>query len=482
MPSSNASNIKNKISRFGIPNQIISNNKSSFSSLYRLVDVGVISGIFFSVLFFHQIEARADGMAAAFVSIVSFMLCAESSDLYRSWRTASNLLMIKTVVAVWAIICLITVAFAYFFPEFVGYSTSVIIYWLGFTGAGLLAWRVIFRNILFYYRRNGRNTRQAIVIGATPVGINLAQQLKNNSQSGIIFKGYFDDRKAERLPLQFADQVLGNVDDAIKLAKSNEFDQIYIALNMSAEKRISEILSACSDTTATVLIVPNFFVYNLLNARWQTIGTMQALSVYDTPFQGSGVVLKRFQDVVISTLALSVSLIPMLLIAIAIKLTSRGPVIFKQHRYGLDGKQIVMYKFRSMSTQDNGEVVKQATKNDSRTTPVGAFLRRTSLDELPQLINVLQGVMSIVGPRPHAVVHNEKYRILVEGYMLRHKVKPGITGWAQINGFRGETRTLDQMAKRVEYDLEYIHNWSIWMDMKIMILTSFKGFTGEKAY
>jgi putative colanic acid biosysnthesis UDP-glucose lipid carrier transferase len=174
--------------------------------------------------------------------------------------------------------------------------------------------------------------------------------------------------------------------------------------------------------------------------------------------------------------------IPMLFIAAAVKLTSPGPVIFKQNRYGLDGKKIVVYKFRSMSAQDNGKEVKQATKNDSRITPLGAFLRKTSLDELPQFINVLQGRMSIVGPRPHAVAHNEQYRKLIEGYMLRHKVRPGITGLAQVNGLRGETETINKMVKRVEFDLDYIHRWSVWLDIKIILKTVTNGFINKNAY
>ena len=251
---------------------------------------------------------------------------------------------------------------------------------------------------------------------------------------------------------------------------------------MNAEKRIRHILDKCSDTTANVYIIPNFFMYNLLNARWQSVGSVQALSVYDTPFQGASNVLKRIEDIVLGSLILSLLLVPMCIIACVVKLTSKGPIIFKQKRYGLDGKQITVYKFRSMTTQDNGPKVKQATKNDPRITKVGGFLRRTSLDELPQFINVLQGRMSIVGPRPHAVAHNEEYRKLIKGYMLRHKVRPGITGWAQVNGLRGETETVSKMAQRVEYDLEYIHRWSVWLDLKIIVMTVFNGFVNKNAY
>lgn len=251
---------------------------------------------------------------------------------------------------------------------------------------------------------------------------------------------------------------------------------------MSAEKRTMEVLTLCSDTTCTLSIIPNFFIYNLLNARWQTIGPIPTLSVFDTPFQGANNVLKRTEDVIFSIGILTFILVPMMFIAAAVKLTSSGPVIFKQKRFGLDGKEIEIYKFRSMSSQDNGAEIMQAIKNDARITPLGAFLRKTSLDELPQFIHVLQGRMSIVGPRPHAVAHNEQYRKLIEGYMLRHKVRPGITGWAQINGLRGETETVNKMVKRVEFDLDYIHRWSVWLDVKIILATVFKGFINKNAY
>ena len=188
------------------------------------------------------------------------------------------------------------------------------------------------------------------------------------------------------------------------------------------------------------------------------------------------------EDIVLSTIILTLITPIMLIVAFAIKLTSPGPVLFKQTRYGADGDEIKVWKFRSMTTQDNGEHIQQATKGDPRITPFGAFMRKTSLDELPQFFNALSGSMSIVGPRPHAVAHNEEYREKIQGYMLRHKVKPGITGLAQINGFRGETDTLDKMEGRVHYDLKYIQTWSIGLDLKIIFLTIFKGFVNKNAY
>lgn len=212
------------------------------------------------------------------------------------------------------------------------------------------------------------------------------------------------------------------------------------------------------------------------------VGEVQTISIYDSPMRGGYSIMKRMEDVFLSLTILGIIAIPMLCIALGIKITSPGPVLFKQDRYGMDGKKIKVWKFRSMRVMDNGEVVKQATKGDPRITPFGAFLRRTSLDELPQFFNVLQGTMSVVGPRPHAVSHNEEYRKKVAYYMLRHKMKPGITGWAQVNGWRGETDTVEKMEMRIKYDLEYIRNWSIWMDFKIVIFTLFKGFVGKNVY
>jgi len=231
-----------------------------------------------------------------------------------------------------------------------------------------------------------------------------------------------------------------------------------------------------------VHLIPDFFIYNLLHARIGQVGDIQTVSVYDTPMRGGWSFLKRLEDLVLASLILVVIAIPMLFIAIGVKLTSPGPVFFKQNRYGLDGRKISVLKFRSMRVTENGSKVTQATRNDSRITPFGAFLRSTSLDELPQFLNVLGGSMSVVGPRPHAVAHNEEYRKRVAFYMLRHKMKPGITGWAQVNGWRGETDTLDKMQKRIDFDLEYIRNWSLWMDFKILLATLTKGFVNKNAY
>lgn len=461
---------------------IIQSHKSSFSTLYRLVDMVAITIIYFLVLRTRQLDIDPHSMIMLFVGIIVFNLSAEGLDLYRSWRTQSTTVLLKFTALTWTIASAFIVGFAFFFPIITPYEQNIIVLWILCTLGALCAWRLLFREILFIQRRKGRNSRTAAILGATSSGYNLARQVIENEHLGINLWGIFDDRDTQRLPQELQNQVSGTIEDALAAAKRGEIDYLYIAMPMSAEERIMDILNRCSDTTCSVYIIPNFFIYNLLNSRWQSVGAVQTLSVFDTPFQGASNVLKRAEDIIFSTIILSIIAIPMLGIALGIKLTSRGPIIFKQYRYGLDGRKIKIYKFRSMSVQDNGSDIKQATKDDSRVTRFGAFLRRTSLDELPQFINVLQGRMSVVGPRPHAVAHNEQYRKLIEGYMLRHKVKPGITGWAQVNGFRGETETINKMVKRVEYDLDYIHRWSVWMDVKIILATIVKGFVDKNAY
>jgi len=254
-------------------------------------------------------------------------------------------------------------------------------------------------------------------------------------------------------------------------------DLVYIALPLRAEGRVSDVLRALADTTATVYLMADFFTYDLLHARWTELGSLPMVSIYDSPFRGAAGSLKRIEDVVLGLIIVALISIPLLCISILVKLTSKGPVFFRQRRYGLNGKEIRVLKFRSMTVMDDGPVVKQATKDDKRITPIGRILRRTSLDELPQFLQVITGEMSIVGPRPHAVAHNEEYRALIHGYMLRHKVKPGITGWAQVNG-----RTELPWDERIELDLWYIEHRSWRLDLQILFKTAAMVLHGAGLY
>src|SRR5205823_12262165 len=277
-------------------------------------------------------------------------------------------------------------------------------------------------------------------------------------------------------------QRIGNIDDLVADARAGFIDRVYITFPMRAEERIRGVLAKLADTTASVYIVPDFFVFQMLHSRWTDIGGLPAVSVFENPLYGVDGLAKRVFDLVAAGWLFILLAVPMLIVAVAIKLTSRGPVFFRQRRYGLDGREILVWKFRTMTVCEDGARVMQATKTDARVTPLGAVLRRTSIDELPQLFNVLGGSMSLVGPRPHAAAHNEQYRKMIQGYMLRHKVKPGITGLAQVRGWRGETDTLEKMEKRVECDHEYIREWSLWLDVKILFRTIFVVLAKQNAY
>lgn len=323
--------------------------------------------------------------------------------------------------------------------------------------------------------------RRYIIIGANEVGVEFKRRASKYIGMGT-FLGFFDFRSMERLPADARGEFAGLCQEVADFVRSASINAIYISLPMSKAPRIAEMLQELRDTTASIYFVPDIFGYDLVQARCVEINGMPILSICDTPFHGMSAIKKRLIDLALSSLALLLALPLMLLIALAVKLSSPGPVLFKQRRYGLHGEEIKVYKFRSMTVCEDGPQVEQARRQDQRTTRVGRILRRMSLDELPQLFNVLQGNMSFVGPRPHAVAHNEIYRKLISGYMLRHKVRPGMTGWAQVHGLRGETRAVEQMRLRVEYDLEYLRNWSLSLDLRIILKTVGSVLQHSRAY
>ena len=308
------------------------------------------------------------------------------------------------------------------------------------------------------------NHPRYIIVGANNVGFELFRRLPQRG-----FLGFFDFRSADRVS-QVIDlaRLAGHCKDLASYARGHGVTAIYIALPLSNAPRIGEMIHELRDTTASIYFVPDVFAFDVIQGRLIDLNGIPAISVCDTPFHGMDAVLKRAFDVVFASLALIAAAPVMTLIAFAVKISSRGPILFRQRRYGLNGEEIKVCKFRSMTVCEDGPVVRQASADDQRVTRIGRFIRRTSLDELPQLFNVLQGTMSLVGPRPHAIAHNEKYRRLISGYMIRHKVRPGITGLAQVNGMRGETQNVEKMAQRVRYDLMYLRNWSPWLDLKIL--------------
>ncbi len=458
---------------------------NTLQQLFRLIDLMFMILGFYLALFIPDVELKEHHITFISVSIVSFYLFAEALGLYRFEIYHILKASLKTILITWLATVLFLLVIAYILNILNYYTREMIGWWFLFTPLFLITWRYIICKVQLLYFRNETTQRSFAIIGANSVGSHIAETIISDLALGYRFLGFYDDRDEhdERIihNLKKYDH-LGSFNEAITDAKIGKVDILYIVLPMAAECRIAKLLNELGDATTEVHIIPNFFVYNLLHSRWHNVGSYLALSIYDTPFYGVGSLIKRIEDVVLATLILLLISLPMVIIALIVKLTSPGPVLFKQTRYGLNGQKVTVWKFRSMSVCDNGDNIKQATKNDSRITRFGSFMRKTSLDELPQFINVIQGTMSIVGPRPHAVAHNELYRKEIDGYMLRHMVKPGITGLAQINGLRGETKQLHQMKERVGYDLRYIRSWSLGLDIKIIFLTIFKGFVNKNAY
>ncbi|HGG60417.1 MAG TPA: undecaprenyl-phosphate glucose phosphotransferase [Gammaproteobacteria bacterium] len=444
----------------------------------------------------------------AFYAILAILLMqfySEFFNVYQSWKINNTLLsrlwMQGVISITWFFTCITLLLIALLFDQSIHLlDWHLATYWFVFALLIFAVIRFVLNFIIRALRKRGVNIRRVAIAGAGPLGRFTTEQVRDNPWVGYEIVGVYDDRsqkdqqmeplvnrrKREAIgDLEKGLPVVGNFQDLIDAAAAKEFDAVFITLPMRAEHKAQEIIrKLASRSIAAVYVVPDFYssAYEAHFTHLVDINGMPAVSIYENPISGLRSIVKRLEDIVLSLIIIAIIAVPMLLIAIAVKLTSKGPVIFKQTRYGLDGKEIKVWKFRSMTVMEDGADFRQATRNDPRITPIGGILRRLSLDELPQFFNVLGGSMSIVGPRPHAVAQNEAYKNTIRGYMLRHKTKPGITGWAQVNGCRGETENLEKMRRRVEYDIEYIRRWSLFFDLRIILMTILKGFTGEHVY
>jgi putative colanic acid biosynthesis UDP-glucose lipid carrier transferase len=387
-----------------------------------------------------------------------------------------------SIISSWLLLASLIFLFGYATKGLSLYSGHAIVTWLWAAPVGLIVANGLFR-LAAPILLQAQGAKRAVIIGMNEQGAQLASRLADSPYSDLKMHGFFDDRNIERLHAIGHDgPLLGRIIEVADYAKREQINLIYISLPMATQPRILRLLDELRDTTASIYFVPDLFVTDIIQSRMETVCDMPVVSVCETPFTGTNGLVKRLSDIVLSLLILLL-ISPILLgIACGVKLTSPGPIIFRQRRYGLDGQEIVVYKFRSMTVCEDGSKITQASKDDMRITRLGRILRKTSLDELPQFVNVLQGRMSIVGPRPHAVAHNEQYRKLINGYMVRHKVKPGITGWAQVNGLRGETETLDKMKARVDCDLDYLRHWSLGLDLYIIFKTVAVVFKDQYAY
>ena len=446
----------------------------------RLLDPFMIWGLLILITWVYDEVFTGYYMVLMIITFFISSYIYEQTNIYRTWRNGKLLAYIRDTLVGWGIIIAILLFIGYATKLSYQYSEQVILTWFLVTPFALIISHLAVRKIASSLRKGGE-ARSAVIVGANDTGLNLAKRILEYPYLLMEVRGYFDDRNETRSP---ADQMplLGRVTDVAGYVRKHNIQMIFISLPMSAQPRIRKLLDELHDTTASIYFLPDVYIFDLMQARFDNVGGVPVVAICETPFYGVDSVVKTISDFVLSLLILILLFPLMLCIAIAVKLTSLGPAVFKQRRYGLNGEEIFVYKFRTMSVLVYGAGIIQAQKNDPRLTKLGAFLRRTSLDELPQFINVLQGRMSIVGPRPHAVAHNELYRKLIRGYMLRHKVKPGITGWAQINGLRGETQDLQKMQERIEFDLHYLQNWSIWMDLWIIWRTVIVVLRRDNAY
>ena len=351
------------------------------------------------------------------------------------------------------------------------YDVRVLCCWVGLTPFVQLAAARCGGAMIKARARRPATRRRALVVGAGQVGERMVGVLRSLAPFGHDFVGCLEDRDLSRCAQGAGTHVVGRLEHAADVIRHHDIRDVYITLPLSAQPRMKQLLKSLHDAAVSIHFVPDVFGVGVVQGWMRNLEGVPVVSIVESPFVGVDGVIKRLSDIVLASLILVLIAPIMLAVAIGVKRSSPGPVIFRQRRNGLDGKEIVVYKFRSMTTQDNGAVVRQASRGDARITPFGAFIRKTSLDELPQFINVLQGRMSIVGPRPHAVAHNDQYRRIIDAYMLRHKVRPGITGWAQVNGHRGETDVVEKMVARVEHDIDYLRNWSLGLDLRIIART-----------
>jgi putative colanic acid biosynthesis UDP-glucose lipid carrier transferase len=461
----------------------IRTENSGFLWFHRLLDLMIPFVMLLSILKFMDITWHDKYTYISTLGGFVFVTASQFVGIYNSWRGRSLFNSTQLILKAWLLTWTFLIVLAFLYKDSENFSRLSMSLWAITTPFFFILYRVLVRVALSRYRKFRNSFRTIAIAGAGKLGRNVAQTINQNPWMGLKVIAFYDDNKTLHGTKIQDIPVINDLNGLFSDARNKQFSEIYLCLPMGAEKTIKNLLEKLSDTTAIVKYIPDLFSFDLMHTKWTDLKGIPVISVFDSPLNSSTArFIKRLEDIIVS-LAIIVLISPILiLISILVKTTSAGPIIFKQKRYGLNGEQITIYKFRSMYCLENGDEIHQATQEDPRVTKLGAFLRKMSLDELPQFINVLQGNMSIVGPRPHAVAHNEKYRTLIKKYMQRHIVKPGITGWAQINGLRGETQTIEQMEQRVEFDLHYIKTWSLWLDIKIVILTLFKGFIHKNAY
>lgn len=467
----------------------VRHDRTWLGASYRLADAACIVFALFLVAAlspypwwdspWHRLYPLAGACAVGF-----FFLLAEYQSLYLGARGMSPWKEMRRVWWVWFATMLGLLLLSFSTKISADYPRRVILGWFVVAPLTLILWRSIFGWILRQVRSRFTVPERVAIVGAGDMAIRLAESIAAAPWVGMRVERIYESiANSARLAAQDAPgQMHQEWHELIESARQGRLDTIFVTISPAQGGRIQELIHDLADTPCAVFVVPDMFLSDLLHARWRSVNGIPVVNIFETPLEGIDDAFKRGFDVVVASCVLVILALPMLAIAIAIKLTSPGPVLFRQVRYGLDGREIIVWKFRSLYHTPRDTAFRQVQRNDARVTPLGRWLRRNSLDELPQFFNVLQGQMSIVGPRPHPVALNEQHRRQIRGYMLRHRVKPGITGLAQIHGYRGETDSIEKMQKRIEYDLAYIRNWSLGLDVSIIWKTLRKMARDDHAY
>lgn len=465
---------------------LIGKNAATLEIVMRAVDVIALisAGQLASVLHFGYLVDQASQIHSTLLYLCSFgaFLVFEKMGLYRSWRGRKPSRMLGNLSLSWAIVLALGMLFSFLIHRSGEVSRLWIFYWFLIGSGFIVAVRWVIYSVLRHLRKNGLNTKRVVIVGYDSVGQEMHRRANTQNWFGYeVIAVYAEDGDLPDGSLQKV-KFLACLDDLPAFVEKNHVDEIWIALSINASTQPQKLQYLLRNALVDIRWIPDTFSIRMLSSDMGDFLGFPTVDLNRPISSGLHGVAKEIFDKLFALSVLIVLLPFFAVIAICIKSDSPGPVFFKQSRHGLNGKLFSVYKFRTMKLHvENGELT-QTTKNDVRVTSFGQFMRRTSIDELPQFINVLLGDMSIVGPRPHALQHNDLYKDQIDIYMLRHRVKPGITGWAQIHGFRGETDTLDKMAERVQFDLYYIRNWSFRMDLRIIIWTAFKGWTGKNAY
>jgi putative colanic acid biosynthesis UDP-glucose lipid carrier transferase len=470
-----------------VPRGLLKEYAGPLSMVLRALDVAaVVAGGFLAYFYkFGDFDLPIPYRNALIIAGIVTLILFSFFHIYESMRAKNFWEHILSLIQALVLVLTLLAGLAFFTKTGEYYSREWFSWWIVFSFLFLLSYRASLLAFLRIMRANRWNERRVLIIGAGELGARLVDSIQEAVWTGFRIVDIFAESE------QLTVNNLGGIPvsampadlSANLLARKEAIDEIWLALPLSEESKVKKLLHELRHHTVAIRLILDIFGFGLFKNSVLDLAGFPALNLNSSPMVGTNRLIKAIEDRVLAGIILLLISPLLLVIMLGVKCTSRGPVFFKQLRHGWDGRIIEVYKFRTMvqHTEVEGRVT-QASLNDARITPFGKFLRKTSLDELPQFINVLQGRMSIVGPRPHAVSHNEFYKDSIKAYMQRHKVKPGITGWAQVNGWRGETETLDKMEKRVEYDLYYIENWSLLFDIKIIFLTMLQGFINKNAY